>query len=79
MLVAVSSFALFYNVLIFFLVWFWQNENAIKFSQRRMLNIMLVGFFIMNVVIFLQSFPFFYTWGELLKCERGITCTKVII
>ncbi|GMI00773.1 hypothetical protein TrST_g5023 [Triparma strigata] len=61
-LMGVSSFALFYNVLIFFLVWFWQNENAIKFSQRRMLNIMLAGFFILNVVIFLQSFPFFYTW-----------------
>lgn len=63
-LLSVSSFSVFYNVLFFFLVWWWRNENAIKFSQKRMLNLMLFGFLIINIVLFLQSFPFFYTWSE---------------
>ena len=51
-----------YTLIIMFLVWFWKNENAIKFSQRKLLNLLLVGCIFVNVTIMLTTVPQVIEW-----------------
>ncbi|GMH47586.1 hypothetical protein TrVE_jg8269 [Triparma verrucosa] len=56
---AFSAFVSLYTLLVAGLVHYWRNENAIKFSQRRLLNLLLLGAFIVNLAITVQTVPGF--------------------
>ena len=57
-----TSFLMTYNFLVVFLVWFWRKENAIKFSQRNMLNLFLFGCFLATLGFWLMGFKPIYEW-----------------
>jgi len=58
----ISAFVVMYTMFFAFLVWCWRGENAIKFSQRKLLNLLLVGIFIVNITIMTTTFPVVIEW-----------------
>ena len=66
-LIIITSFSTFVCLFTLFtaaMVFYWRKENAIKFSQRKLLNLMLVGVFLVNVTITMQTVPGFYDWNK---------------
>lgn len=62
-----SAFVSLYTLFVAGFVHYWRNENAIKFSQRRLLNLMLLGCFVVNLAITIQTVPGFI---EVRNCEE---------
>ena len=57
-----TSFVLAYNFIIIFLVWYWKEQNAIKFSQRSMLNLFLFGTTLATFGFWMMGFKPIYEW-----------------
>ncbi|GMH63819.1 hypothetical protein TL16_g03810 [Triparma laevis f. inornata] len=74
-IMGIAAFVVIYTAFFAFLVWCWRAENAIKFSQRKLLNLLLVGIFIVNLTIMCTTFPsviewryscMLYVWGAII-------------
>ncbi|GMI17662.1 hypothetical protein TrLO_g10538 [Triparma laevis f. longispina] len=69
-----TGFVVLFTIVLLILVQWWRKENAIKFSQRRLLLLLLLGCLIINLTMVLVTVPVITEWEWSCTMNVGGLC-----